>query len=143
MSFVDDNAEKVLDEFSSEWSNATIKNNQHSTGMVIGQIFEESLQRKELKLLLKGTKFQLKVWEALLRIPFGSVSSYQNIATSIGQLGAIRAVGSAVGANPVAFIIPCHRVIRSQGLIGQYHWGTVRKTAMIGWERSRLEKKAV
>ncbi|MFL5810781.1 MAG: bifunctional helix-turn-helix domain-containing protein/methylated-DNA--[protein]-cysteine S-methyltransferase, partial [Flavisolibacter sp.] len=137
MSFVDDNEDLVLNEFTSEWLNASIKKNQHSTGAIIEQIFEESPERKELKLLLKGTKFQLKVWEALLKIPFGSVSSYQNIATSIGQLGAIRAVGSAVGANPVAFIIPCHRVIRSQGMIGQYHWGTRRKTAMIGWERAK------
>lgn len=88
----------------------------------------------ELKLHLKGTPFQVKVWEALLKIPLGKLTTYSAIAGSIDNLKASRAVGSAVGDNPVAFLIPCHRVIRSTGEFGQYHWGAVRKTAMIGWE---------
>jgi AraC family transcriptional regulator of adaptative response/methylated-DNA-[protein]-cysteine methyltransferase len=87
-----------------------------------------------IKLHLKGTAFQLKVWEALLKIPMGSLNTYGNIAQKIELPNACRAVGSAIGDNPVAFLIPCHRVIRSTGEFGQYHWGSTRKTAIIGWE---------
>jgi AraC family transcriptional regulator of adaptative response/methylated-DNA-[protein]-cysteine methyltransferase len=88
----------------------------------------------DIKLHLKGTNFQVKVWETLLRIPVGKLSTYGNIASQLNQPTASRAVGSAVGGNPVAFLIPCHRVIQSSGDFGQYHWGSNRKTAMIGWE---------
>lgn len=93
----------------------------------------------EIKLHLKGTDFQIKVWETLLKIPVGKLSTYGNIASSLGQPTASRAVGSAVGDNPVAFLIPCHRVIQSTGEFGQYHWGSNRKTAMIGWEAAQAE----
>lgn len=93
----------------------------------------------QLKLHLKGTAFQLKVWEALLKIPMGRLTTYSGLADAIGHARASRAVGSAVGDNPVAFLIPCHRVIRSTGLIGEYHWGSTRKTAMIGWESARVQ----
>jgi AraC family transcriptional regulator of adaptative response/methylated-DNA-[protein]-cysteine methyltransferase len=92
----------------------------------------------EIKLHLKATPFQVKVWEALLKIPFGSVSTYSSIAQTIEVPNASRAVGTAIGNNPVAFLIPCHRVIRSTGVIGEYHWGTVRKSAIIGWEASQM-----
>lgn len=88
----------------------------------------------EIKLHLKGTDFQLKVWEALLKIPMGKLSTYGHIAAEIGNTGAARAVGTAIGSNPVSFLIPCHRVIQSTGNIGGYMWGNTRKTAMIGWE---------
>ena len=88
---------------------------------------------------LKGSPFQLKVWEALLRIPEGHLSSYSNIAAAIEQPGAQRAVGSAIGSNPVGFIIPCHRVIKNVGGIGEYRWGKARKMAMIGWEAAKTE----
>lgn len=140
LSFVDKNREEVLTEFTMQWQNAEIKNDQRSTKELIRQLFEP-VHGNQIKLLLKGSKFQIKVWEALLKIPFGSVSTYRHIAAAVGQPGALRAVGSAVGANPVAFIIPCHRVIRSEGLIGQYHWGATRKKAMIGWEKARVELK--
>lgn len=91
-----------------------------------------------IKLHLKGTPFQVKVWEALLKIPMGQLSTYSAIAKSIDNIKASRAVGSAVGDNPVAFLIPCHRVIRSTGEFGQYHWGPVRKSVMIGWEAASL-----
>jgi len=91
----------------------------------------------EIKLHLKGTAFQLKVWEALLKIPMGGLSTYSGIAAQINNPNANRAVGSAVGDNPVAFLIPCHRVIKSTGETGQYHWGSQRKSAMIGWEASK------
>lgn len=88
----------------------------------------------KIKLHLKGTPFQLKVWEALLKIPMGGLSTYGSIARHIELPKACRAVGSAIGDNPVAFLIPCHRVIQSSGVFGGYHWGSIRKTAMIGWE---------
>ena len=91
-----------------------------------------------IKLHLKGTAFQLKVWEALLKIPMGGLNTYGNIAQKIELPNASRAVGSAIGDNPVAFLIPCHRVIRSTGEFGQYHWGSTRKTAIIGWEAAQV-----
>jgi AraC family transcriptional regulator of adaptative response/methylated-DNA-[protein]-cysteine methyltransferase len=95
-------------------------------------------QLSNIKLHLKGTNFQLKVWETLLNIPMGELSTYSSVAKAIHQPAASRAVGSAVGDNPVAFLIPCHRVIKSTGEIGQYHWGATRKTAMIGWEAAKV-----
>jgi AraC family transcriptional regulator, regulatory protein of adaptative response / methylated-DNA-[protein]-cysteine methyltransferase len=93
---------------------------------------------QKVKLHLKGTPFQLKVWESLLKIPFGNISTYGSIADEIKSPGSSRAVGTAIGSNPVAFLIPCHRVIRSSGLIGEYHWGSERKTAILGWEAAKL-----
>ena len=92
---------------------------------------------KEIKLHLKGTDFQLKVWDALLKIPMGGLTTYGDIATEINNPKACRAVGTAIGENPVAFLIPCHRVIRSSGALGNYHWGEIRKTANIGWEAAK------
>lgn len=91
----------------------------------------------QVRLHLKGTDFQLKVWEALLRIPMGHLSTYGEIAGKINQPNASRAVGTAIGSNPVAFLIPCHRVIQASGTIGGYMWGSTRKTAMIGWEAAK------
>lgn len=91
----------------------------------------------EIKLHLKGTDFQLKVWEALIKIPMGKLSTYGAIAEKINHPNASRAVGTATGNNPVAFLIPCHRVIQSTGLFGDYMWGNTRKTAIIGWEGSK------
>lgn len=93
----------------------------------------------EVKLHLRGTEFQLKVWEALLTVPRGGLTTYGDIAEQINKPTASRAVGSAVGSNPVAYLIPCHRVIQSTGAIGGYMWGPVRKTAMIGWEAAGIE----
>ena len=91
----------------------------------------------EIKLHLKGTDFQIKVWETLLEVPAGALVSYSDLAKRSGHEGAPRAVGTAIGKNPVAFLIPCHRVIRATGEIGQYHWGATRKNAIIGWEAAR------
>ncbi|QHT67435.1 methylated-DNA--[protein]-cysteine S-methyltransferase [Rhodocytophaga rosea] len=93
----------------------------------------------QVKLHLKGTEFQLKVWEALLKIPMGGLSTYGQIANNIKSPKASRAIGSAIGSNPVAFLIPCHRVIQSGGTMGGYMWGSTRKAAIIGWEAARLE----
>lgn len=93
---------------------------------------------KEVRLHLKGTDFQLKVWETLLKIPMGCLSTYGTIAEKIQQPNASRAVGAAIGSNPVAFLIPCHRVIQSTGIVGGYMWGNTRKTAIIGWEAAKI-----
>ncbi|MDD7885243.1 methylated-DNA--[protein]-cysteine S-methyltransferase [Flavivirga sp. 57AJ16] len=93
----------------------------------------------QIKLHLNGTPFQLKVWEALLKIPMGNLSTYGSIAKMIDKPKASRAIGTAIGSNPVAFIIPCHRVIRSTGGIGGYMWGNTRKSAIIGWEAAKMD----
>lgn len=92
---------------------------------------------QQIRLHLKATAFQLKVWEALLKIPMGRLSNYGAIAQTIQQPTASRAVGTAIGSNPVAFLIPCHRVIQANGMFGGYMWGETRKTAMIGWEAAK------
>lgn len=94
-------------------------------------------QLNQVKLHLKGTDFQVNVWKALLKIPLGQLSTYGTIAKKIGKPKASRAVGTAIGSNPVAFLIPCHRVIQSTGIFGGYMWGNTRKTAMIGWEAAK------
>lgn len=94
----------------------------------------------EVKLHLRGTEFQLKVWEALLKIPLGTLTTYGDIANYLDSPNSSRAVGTAIGDNPVAFLIPCHRVIRSTGTLGGYHWGLTRKTAIIGWEAAKVEE---
>ena len=93
----------------------------------------------QIKLHLKGTDFQLKVWETLLKIPLGQLSTYGSIAEQIKNPNASRAVGTAIGSNPVAFLIPCHRVIQATGMFGGYMWGPVRKTAIIGWEAAKAQ----
>jgi len=97
----------------------------------------------QIKLHLKGTDFQLKVWEILLKVPIGQLETYGHIAERIQNPKASRAVGSAIGDNPVAFLIPCHRVIQANGAFGQYHWGATRKAAMIGWEAVKTDKMRV
>lgn len=96
-------------------------------------------QLEQVKLHLKGTDFQLKVWAALLSIPMGHLSTYGQIASAIKQPSASRAVGTAIGSNPVAYLIPCHRVIQSTGQWGGYMWGAVRKTAIVGWEAAQVQ----
>lgn len=137
MAFADDQT-NALQEMKQHFPNASY----HQMVDLIQQnalyIFtHEQNKLDQIKLHLKGTAFQLKVWEALLKIPSGSLSTYSGIANSIKQPKAVRAVGTAIGQNPVAFIIPCHRVIQSSGTFGNYHWGAVRKKAMIGYEAAK------
>ena len=104
------------------------------------QIYTQDWSKiNKIKLHLKGTNFQLKVWEALLKIPRGNLTTYGTIAKAIQKPNASRAVGTAIGSNPIAFLIPCHRVIQSTGVFGGYMWGTTRKTAIIGWEASKAD----
>lgn len=123
-----------------EFPNAKIKEAKdvcHENALKIFQKEWDDLDA--IKLHLKGTPFQIKVWEALLKIPSGELSTYGEIANRLAQPKAARAVGTAIGDNPVAYLIPCHRVIQSSGNFGQYHWGSNRKVAMIAWEAAQKE----
>jgi AraC family transcriptional regulator, regulatory protein of adaptative response / methylated-DNA-[protein]-cysteine methyltransferase len=127
---------EALDDLASRWPGARLIERPEITQPVFDNIFPEDQtgERRKIALFLSGTNFQLKVWEALLRIPPGFLTSYEDIARLIGRDDAVRAVGSAVGANPISYLIPCHRVIRKIGLFGDYHWGAARKKAIIGYE---------
>lgn len=103
------------------------------------QDFSEHLQQK-LPLNLAGTPFQLQVWEALLTIPEGQLRTYQDIAEQIGKPKAVRAVATAIGQNPIAYLIPCHRVIRATGMVGEYHWQKGRKLALLAWEMAKQQE---
>lgn len=129
---------EALSELRRRWHGADLRHDQRRTGSVAARIFERRATRERpLTLSLQGTNFQLKVWEALLRVPPGALVSYGDIARSIGHPDAQRAVGTAVGQNPIAYLIPCHRVIRSSGAFGEYRWGSARKKAMVAWEAAR------
>ena len=138
LNFIENNEDELLTALRSHWKNASIKKDQKETSCFAENIFDSG-SKKPIDLLVKGTAFQIKVWEALLKIPFGSVTSYQSIANTIGNTKAMRAVGTAIGSNPIAYLIPCHRVIRQEAIIGQYRWGSLRKKALIGWERAKTE----
>lgn len=137
MAFADDTA-RALSELQLAFPNAQYRQVVDRIQQDALHIFSHDWSRPDqIKLHLKGTAFQLKVWETLLKIPMGRLSSYSAIAAKLQKPSAQRAVGTAIGQNPVAFLIPCHRVIQATGNIGQYHWGSIRKTAIIGWEAAR------
>jgi len=129
----------ALRDLQSHWRGAELVEETNATAPIVNQIFSnlEKREKSSLSLLLMGTNFQLKVWQALLRIPRGDVTTYENIGQLIGAPKSSRAIGSAVGDNRVAFLIPCHRVIRKSGMLGGYHWGEPRKRAMLAWEAAR------
>lgn len=135
----EENEERAVHDLQAKFPNATL----HRRLDVMQQnalfIFQNDWsQLNEIKLHLKGTDFQLKVWESLLKIPMGKLSTYGKLAEQIGNPKASRAVGTAIGSNPIAYLIPCHRVIQSTGNFGGYMWGTTRKTAIIGWEGAKM-----
>lgn len=139
LAFADDEEAAAFEALRRRFPNATYKQQVDLTQQNALYIFSHDWSRMDqIKLHLKGTPFQLKVWEALLKIPMGGLRTYGSVAQSIEHPAAVRAVGTAIGQNPVAFLIPCHRVIQSAGTFGNYHWGAVRKTALIGWEAARL-----
>jgi AraC family transcriptional regulator, regulatory protein of adaptative response / methylated-DNA-[protein]-cysteine methyltransferase len=129
----------ALRELRDEWPAAKFVKDECGTGEICGRIFSGATKDlgPPFHLHLRGTNFQLKVWQALLTIPSGKLANYSDLAAKIGTPKASRAVGSAVGRNPIAYLIPCHRVIRSLGIIGDYRWGRERKQAMIGWETAQ------
>ncbi|MBC8153109.1 MAG: methylated-DNA--[protein]-cysteine S-methyltransferase [Bacteroidetes bacterium] len=132
-----DTRDQTISEFRAAWSGANLTENEAITAPVIDRIFAETPSNKPLPLLLKGTNFQIKVWEALLQIPTGSVVSYETVARQIGSPNAIRAVGTACGQNGIGYLIPCHRVIQKVGGLGGYRWGLPRKQALLGREAAR------
>jgi AraC family transcriptional regulator of adaptative response/methylated-DNA-[protein]-cysteine methyltransferase len=141
MSFADDR-ENALQDLHDHFPNARFRQMVDLIQQNALYIFTHDWSKlDQIKLHLKGTDFQLKVWEALLKIPMGNLTTYGDIARQIENPQSFRAVGSAVGNNPVAFLIPCHRVIQAGGTFGHYHWGANRKTAMIGWEAARIHSE--
>lgn len=142
MAFADKGRKSALQELQAQFPRAVFERGVDDCQERALSIFHRDWsQPGELKLHLKGTAFQIKVWETLLKVPMGGLTTYSELAAGIDAPRAMRAVGSAVGHNPVAFLIPCHRVIRSDGQIGEYHWGNTRKNAIIGWEAAQLEPK--
>lgn len=139
--FVDDDAEEILSVYKEEWPAARHVQNDSMAIAAVRNIISECLSENNvspLQLHVKGTPFQLEVWEALLTIPRGKVVTYGELSQLIHRDKAVRAVASAVARNPVGLIIPCHRVIRSGGAIGQYHWGSGRKASIIDWEKTYI-----
>lgn len=137
LSFVQTSEGEAIDRLVEEWRQAEMIEDHKATAPFVGPIFDlqYGVQRGEpLKVYLRGTNFQLKVWEALLNVPAGAATTYEDIAAQIGMPGAARAVGSAVGRNPIAVLIPCHRVIRKVGDFGNYRYGTARKKALLARE---------
>jgi len=128
----EDNVENAVAELERDWRRATLVRDDSGTSASVRTIFDRAGDATgPLPLLLRGTNFQLKVWEALLRVPETCLISYGDLAERIGMPSATRAVASAVGANPIAFVIPCHRVLRSSGALGGYRWGLDRKVVML------------
>ncbi|MFD1628285.1 methylated-DNA--[protein]-cysteine S-methyltransferase [Pseudopedobacter beijingensis] len=140
MAFADADEESSVLALKSRFPNARFVASQSDLQEQSLAIFKNDWsQLQQIKLHLKGTDFQLKVWETLLKIPMGKLVTYGHIADMIGSPKASRAVGSAIGKNPIAFLIPCHRVIQNTGLFGGYMWGNTRKTAIIGWESAQID----
>ena len=124
-----------------EWPQAEIVGDGDRTGEICDRIFQGVGDRRSPPIVhVKGTNFQIQVWRALLRVPLGGVASYQGLAKAMGCPKAARAMGNAIGRNPVAYLIPCHRVIRSSGELGGYRWGLERKAALLGWEASHISQ---
>ncbi|MGV3560736.1 methylated-DNA--[protein]-cysteine S-methyltransferase [Larkinella arboricola] len=143
LEFLDDmeptNKASLAVRFAAEWPEARLIYDADSLQPLADGIFTNT-GRRPLRVAVKASAFQLKVWEALLRIPEGQVMSYDQIAAAIGMPSASRAVGTAIGSNPVGYLIPCHRVIRKTGLFGNYRWGATRKVALLGWEAACSER---
>jgi AraC family transcriptional regulator of adaptative response/methylated-DNA-[protein]-cysteine methyltransferase len=142
LSFIqsDEDPRHELEKMKLHWHNSVFHESRELTEAMVDRIFSASKGNTKLHVLVKGTNFQVKVWEALLRIPMGNVLTYQDIAKTIQSPQAMQAVGSAVGANHIAYLIPCHRVIRKDGILGEYRWSSTRKKGIIGWEMAKTEK---
>jgi AraC family transcriptional regulator of adaptative response/methylated-DNA-[protein]-cysteine methyltransferase len=136
----DDDHIMAMSKLSARFPNASFQERQDPFQTGALHIFQNDWAAlSNVKLHLKASAFQLKVWEALLKIPMGGLSTYGAVAKEIDSPGASRAVGTAIGSNPVAFLIPCHRVIQTSGTFGGYMWGNTRKTAIIGWECAKMQ----
>jgi AraC family transcriptional regulator of adaptative response/methylated-DNA-[protein]-cysteine methyltransferase len=137
LAFADEGKEKsALADMTSRWPEATYTENPAATASYAKRIFESERWKSDqpLRIVFIGSDFEIRVWETLLRIPFGKASTYSDIAAHLGKPSAARAVGSAVGKNPISFVVPCHRVLGKSGGLCGYHWGLTRKRAILGWE---------
>jgi len=134
------NERAAFADMSSRWPNATYIEDMSATAPYAARVFDPAQWRADnpLRVVMIGTDFQLRVWDALLKIPMGKACSYSDIASDIGTPAASRAVGAAVGANPLSFVVPCHRVVGKSGALTGYHWGLTRKRAILGWEVGQL-----
>jgi AraC family transcriptional regulator of adaptative response/methylated-DNA-[protein]-cysteine methyltransferase len=130
----------TLEDMRRRWPRANYVEDSARTAAVAARIFDKNLWRQDrpLRVVLIGTDFEVRVWETLLRIPMGRATTYSTIAGSIGAPKAVRAVGAAVGKNPISFVVPCHRVLGKSGALTGYHWGITRKRAMLGWEAGKI-----
>lgn len=137
----DDNRAHAMRELRARWPNAHLEEDVAATLPAARIVFGGA--PGQLTLFLKGTNFQIRVWEALLRVPAGHAVTYEDIAHNIGRPTAMRAVGAAVGQNPIAYLIPCHRVLRKSGVFGEYHWGSARKKALLAWESAHASVGAI
>ena len=135
--------DQVFAELKNSWKHAELIEDPEAVRPLVLQIFNPKIADKSvpLHLILNGTNFQIKVWEALIKIPFGAVVSYEDVAVRVGLPKATRAVGTAVGKNPISYVIPCHRVIRKNAEFGNYAGGPVRKKAILGWEAARIDSQ--
>ncbi len=141
LSFNDAGSERAaFADMSGRWPNASYVEDMAATAPYAARIFDPAKWRSEqpLRVVMIGSDFQVRVWEALLRIPMGKARSYSAIANQIGSPGASRAVGAAIGANPLSFVVPCHRALGKSGALTGYHWGLTRKRAILGWEAGQL-----
>jgi AraC family transcriptional regulator of adaptative response/methylated-DNA-[protein]-cysteine methyltransferase len=144
--FVDENGEEAaVDSLADDWPGARLREDRGETGPLVARIFggADDAGARPFHLLLRGTNFQVQVWRALLAIPPGAMVSYGAVAGHVGRPTASRAVANAVASNPVAYLIPCHRVIRASGAVHGYRWGPARKRAMLGWEAGRRGEPAL
>jgi len=134
--------EAALADMKGRWPKANMVEDRARTAPLARRIFDSRLWRAErpLRVVLIGTDFEVRVWETLLRIPMGRATTYSGIAAKLGATNAARAVGAAVGKNPVSFVVPCHRVLGKSGDVTGYHWGLTRKRAMLGWEAARVAR---
>lgn len=138
LTFVDgQNRIAAMDDLRRRWPRATLRPDEGAAAAAAERIFAPRPDGEPLPLHVRGTNFQVKVWEALLRIPAGTVTTYQALAEGLGSGSAARAVGTAIGSNPIGYVVPCHRVIRKTGAFGGYRWGADRKRAILGWEIAR------
>ncbi|ULR44567.1 bifunctional helix-turn-helix domain-containing protein/methylated-DNA--[protein]-cysteine S-methyltransferase [Rhizobium sp. K102] len=137
LAFSDSGDEKAcLEDMTCRWPNAEYIEDRQATAPYAERIFQPGRWTSDqpLRVVLIGTDFQVSVWQSLLKIPFGKAVTYSDIARDIGRPTAMRAVGAAVGANPISFVVPCHRALGKNGALTGYHWGLTRKRAMLGWE---------
>lgn len=140
----DTSIDRVFDDLRDRWPNARFIRDDAAIAPIAGHIFDPARWSADrpVRVVLIGTDFEVRVWETLLSIPMGGATTYGDLATRIGRPGAARAVGAAIGRNPISFVVPCHRVVGKTGALTGYHWGVPRKRAMLGWEAGVVSSRA-